>query len=418
LDESHNLLRRNLDRCASLLQCFGNALGDGTSYTADAAFGAGTEISSGEFVVYIGPGTSETVASLTNGTAYCLKAFTRNGTDWSSGSEISASPTAISSPTAGVVFISEVSDAAADFNAEFLEFYNSSASIVDLSNAKLIRASSTDNSSEYVFDFGVDGSGGTQIPAYGFLIISRGATSAEFVTEWGALPAGVNYNEGNTNLFFGTGRRWRLNEGGTANTDDGTEIDDTEAGVATSSDRDYQNLATGDFVNATRASATLGTFDYGVYDNGTWTTAPTGATTADDFVVLRGTPNISFDVSVNSMFVGTNGTLTVDPGASITIADELNNSGTVRLDADATGYAQLLIGSVGSPGTHNGDPIAIEQYMADDAVGGGGAKWTHFVMPVAGDVSGLSFSPAASVIWSGSSTAGQNAYFWDEQAED
>lgn len=66
--------------------------GDGTAYTADAAFGSGTQIAPGEFVVYQGTGNSASVTSLTNGTPYFFRIFVRSGTDWSVGTEISVTP--------------------------------------------------------------------------------------------------------------------------------------------------------------------------------------------------------------------------------------------------------------------------------------------------------------------------------------
>lgn len=61
--------------------------GDGTAYTASPIYGNGTCVdcsgSNNEYVVYKGSGTSVTVTGLTNGTSYCFKVWTRNGTDWS-----------------------------------------------------------------------------------------------------------------------------------------------------------------------------------------------------------------------------------------------------------------------------------------------------------------------------------------------
>lgn len=65
--------------------------GNGTAYTGNLAFGSGTALGSG-FVVYEGPTTPQTVTTLTNGTTYFYKFFTRSGTTWSSGIEISAIP--------------------------------------------------------------------------------------------------------------------------------------------------------------------------------------------------------------------------------------------------------------------------------------------------------------------------------------
>jgi len=71
----------------------GTPTGDGTAYNANTAFGAGTALGNG-FVVYKGNTSPQDVTALTNGTTYYFKIFTRFGTTWSSGVEVSATPTA------------------------------------------------------------------------------------------------------------------------------------------------------------------------------------------------------------------------------------------------------------------------------------------------------------------------------------
>jgi Secretion system C-terminal sorting domain len=71
----------------------GTPTGDGTAYTPVADFsGAGTPFDATGKVVYKNNGTSGTVTVLTNGTTYFFRAFTRKGTTWSAGAEISAIP--------------------------------------------------------------------------------------------------------------------------------------------------------------------------------------------------------------------------------------------------------------------------------------------------------------------------------------
>ncbi len=70
----------------------------GTTYTANANFtGTGTAFEGGK-VVYRGTGTSMTVTGLTGGTTYFFKVFTRSGTAWSTGVQVSAIPTAAATP--------------------------------------------------------------------------------------------------------------------------------------------------------------------------------------------------------------------------------------------------------------------------------------------------------------------------------
>lgn len=66
--------------------------GDGSSYASNSVFGSGTDLGGNEFVVYKGISTSTAVTSLTNGTTYYFKAFTKKGTNWTTGVEISLTP--------------------------------------------------------------------------------------------------------------------------------------------------------------------------------------------------------------------------------------------------------------------------------------------------------------------------------------
>lgn len=73
--------------------------GDGTAYTGNLIFGSGTALGSG-FVVYNGASISpQVVTNLVNGTQYFYKFFTRKGTNWSAGVEVSATPAVVTAPT-------------------------------------------------------------------------------------------------------------------------------------------------------------------------------------------------------------------------------------------------------------------------------------------------------------------------------
>ncbi|MDD5362324.1 MAG: T9SS type A sorting domain-containing protein [Ignavibacteria bacterium] len=65
--------------------------GNGSGYSASLIYGNGTSFGGG-FVVYKGISSGQIVTSLTNGTTYYFKYFTRRGTDWSSGIEITSTP--------------------------------------------------------------------------------------------------------------------------------------------------------------------------------------------------------------------------------------------------------------------------------------------------------------------------------------
>ncbi|MDT7833486.1 T9SS type A sorting domain-containing protein [Flavobacteriaceae bacterium S356] len=280
-------------------------------------------------------------------------------------------------PTAGTVFITEIVDSNSDFNAEYIELFNNSGDDIDLSTSKLIRANGGTNTSEYVFDFGTDettANTDATIPAYGFIIITRGATLAEFNTEYGiTLDSGVSYNGGNSSLFFGTGRRWRLQVGGTANTDDGTLIDDTDAGVGI--DRDIQNIFTGVFsTSGNYNQANPGELDYLVYNGGAWvnSTALDGTTAAVD-AYLYDSFTVSANSAANVIGISSGQTLTINAGVSLTANGNLTNNGTLIINSTAS---LLVSGSATGNITYNVNvadtnwhlisaPVEGEQY--DDA---------------------------------------------------
>ncbi len=66
--------------------------GDGSAYTADAVFGNGTEIGTGNYVVYKGNLTTIDVTGLTNGIEYCFNVYSRVGSEWADGVEVCAIP--------------------------------------------------------------------------------------------------------------------------------------------------------------------------------------------------------------------------------------------------------------------------------------------------------------------------------------
>jgi len=78
----------------------GTPTGDGTAYTADLDFlGAGSSFDGTGKVVYKGTTSPQTVTNLTTGVTYFFRVFSRYGTNWSNGVEISVTPALASSPT-------------------------------------------------------------------------------------------------------------------------------------------------------------------------------------------------------------------------------------------------------------------------------------------------------------------------------
>lgn len=71
----------------------GTPTGDGSAYTANLAYPTGTGLGNG-YVAFKGTSSPQINTGLTNGTVYYFKIFTRKGSVWSAGTEVSATPVA------------------------------------------------------------------------------------------------------------------------------------------------------------------------------------------------------------------------------------------------------------------------------------------------------------------------------------
>ncbi len=139
------------------------------------------------------------------------------------------------SPTVGVVYISEVSDEdAGGYATAYMEIYNNSSSIIDMENAYIERWEAG-NTLGYTYAFGTS----VTIPSNGLLIIARSSSEVDFETAWGVDfgTLNCNYDAGNTNLYFTTGRSYKLFTSGAVQLDaspvvnSGNRIVQTSVGV-------------------------------------------------------------------------------------------------------------------------------------------------------------------------------------------
>ena len=276
-------------------------------------------------------------------------------------------------PVAGTVFITEVLDGPST-NFDYLELFNNSNETVSLSTSKLVRYTSAGSYDNFVFDFGADESGSGSditIPPYGFLIVARSGIRADFNTAFSiTLPAGVNYNNGSGNNYFGASRRWKLRTGGTANTDDGTLIDDTLIGVG--ADTSYKNIFTGVFTNDVLINGTPGALEYLVYNGGAWvnTTAMDGTTAAKDAYIYD-------DYTVSANAAANN--IGVNPGKTLTV----NSSIGLDVDGNLTVNGNMSINSGGSlivSGTSTGN---VTYNRTLDFVSGNANGWHLISSPLA-----------------------------------
>ena len=265
-------------------------------------------------------------------------------------------------PAAGTVFITEVLDGPIT-NFDYLELFNNSNETVSLSTSKLVRYTSAGSYDNFVFDFGADESGSDSditIPPYGFLIVARSGIRADFNTAFGiTLPAGVNYNNGSGNNYFGANRRWKLRTGGTANTDDGTLIDDTLIGVG--ADTSYKNIFTGVFTNDDLINATPGALEYLVYNGGAWVnTTAMDATTAAKDAYIYDDYTVSANAAANNIGINTGNTLTIGSSVGLDIDGNLTANGNMSINS---GGSLIVSGTSSGNITYNRNLANTNWYL-------------------------------------------------------
>ena len=219
-------------------------------------------------------------------------------------------------PTVGNVFISEVSEGNAT-GTEFIEIYNNSNEAVSMYNSKLVMLNDGT-----VYDFGTD-LANINIPARGFLIITRGGDQALFEAENGTLNANTVFIQGSSGLFIGAGtaRRWQLYTGGTFNIADGTLIDDTITTVAGGGNRHYQDIFTDTFILDTdHTASTPGALEYLVYNGGAWVNGVAmDGTTAAKNVYIYDNLTLSSNAQIYDLGIASGGSLTINSGVPLIV---------------------------------------------------------------------------------------------------
>jgi len=231
-------------------------------------------------------------------------------------------------PSAGTVFFTEFVNSDSGSNNDYLELFNNSANIVTLSTCKVVFYSPSDNTTvELVYDFGVDGDVSTDIliPAYGFLILTKGNNRANFNSSNSiTLGSNVNLNAGNGNP--GTRTKFQLKLGGTADTNDGTLIDDT--GVMTAGNKKYRNIFNKEVVIGLPADQTPGTLEYLVYSGGAWLNSEVlDGTTATKDAFVYDNLTISANSSINNLGISSDKNVTLNSGFSLATTSITINSG-------------------------------------------------------------------------------------------
>lgn len=248
-------------------------------------------------------------------------------------------------PTAGTVFFTEFVDSGSgNSNNDYLELFNNSGNVITLSNCKVIFYNPGDNTTvELIYDFGVDGnlSSDILIPAYGFLILTKGNTRANFNASLSSpIGANVSLNAGTGNP--GTRLKFQLKSGGTVDTNDGILIDDT--GVMSAGAKKSRNIFTNDVAVVNDASLqSPGELEYLVYSGNSWvnaeamngTTATKDAYVYDDLAISANSAINNFGIiatktaTINSLIgLDIGGNLTINGDLSIMAGGSLKIAGT------------------------------------------------------------------------------------------
>lgn len=334
--------------------------GDGSSYTANSTLGSGTSLLGGT-VVYKGSATTCNFTGVSGPNTYYVKVFTRKGTSWSNGSELTIS---YNPPGVGEVLITEYARHATISDYSYIELYNTTGNDINLAGAKMIVNNA--GSTSQIVDLRTDIGGPIIVPANGFLILNRNRAQSNFESTWGVdlsnTGYSVNYNRTAINNF-GNNKLFVLKLGGTEGVDDGTLIDETKEFTALLGKRVYQ-VPLGywsDNIDDSADNATPGAFDsYGniaeinlSYSNGAWHKAtgyvhsqPSSSTGAANAVIISGDATFNDGSALNKLRIcagaGTSIT-TEDITVSSEILIEHNGSLTVTSTGSVTCSGDIII---------------------------------------------------------------------------
>ncbi len=234
-----------------------------------------------------------------------VRVSNNTGTEQHSFDNVSISSATYVSPTAGDIVISEFARHSTSTYG-YVEIYNTTSSHIDLANLKVV----SDGSNDTVYDFGTDFTGNTYVRANGFLILNRSATQASFESNW-TSATGTTVSLGEDVVYFQTGEnsfgnknQYKLRSGGTADTDDGTLLDESTVKPSALGKRVYQ-MPLGYWTNneddhTSSTPGYLGTYENVgnvklAYADGAWQaatgyahSAPSSSTGSAEALILRG----------------------------------------------------------------------------------------------------------------------------------
>jgi len=350
--------------------------GNGSAYTANAIFGNGTQITANEFVVYKGTGTNVNVTALTNNLTYHFRVYTRKGTNWSTGVPVSTTPAIVyctppANPVAYGTSIRAVSFGDTPYaptpektpNTD-PRYQNYTAQSTDVTKG------STSNLSVQI-----DTDGPYNVYTYAWIDWNQNGSFTD---------PGETYDLGNT---------LNANPGPTANSPLAIAIP-ASAVVGPTRIRvlcQYYGSSAPIPTNGPCEGATDGEVeDYTVnvlppvtyvFNNGWTPSNPNGASTSlNDMIIANGNAVISSNISANSVTVSPTASLTVNPGNTFTV---VNN---VDMDSNSVNYSSLIVN-----GTLNAN-VTYTRHVNGNPGTGIGTGANDLIAP---PVSGQSFSAFA-----------------------
>lgn len=274
----------------------------------------------------------------------------------------------------GDVRITEICDASF-FVDEFMEIVNLSEHDLPTRRLKLVRmAQSPPHNVEYIFDFGLESTLDTVLPAGGVLVVCRGSSDrASFEAYWGGMDSSVAFVRGTNGLFFGTTtpRRWRLRYGGLPDEDDGILFDDTDSAVG-GAQRWVRSLSEGSASVASSATGNPGWLDESIHTESGWIQMPpdTGSTANPVYLhsgraVLDG----NYQWAVLGMEAGAQ--LVFAPGSGLRLERaRVDSLALVELKSDAQSMATYL-----------GPPLPLQSSVSL-STGGLAGRWMYLAPPV------------------------------------
>ncbi len=276
----------------------------------------------------------------------------------------------------GDLRISEICDAPF-FVDEFIELVNLSSVDLPTSGLKLVRMSqSPPYNVEYIFDFGLESTLDTMIPAGGIAVVCRGSSDrASFEAAWGGpMDSSVAFVRGTGGLYFGTStpRRWRLRYGGQPDQDDGLLFDDTDTAVG-GAVRVLYSMAQDKAFLLPSTSGTPGTVEERIHTVDGWLGghSPDTIGLPQEVYIHSGTTQLAGDHLWSSLTMRTGTKASFQPNSSLRLTSQGFFEADSRIDllSNSLGYA-----------TYSGPEAPIYASVSLTTTGQTG-RWMYFSTP-------------------------------------